>query len=103
LDVKDKKRNIKCPNPAHIDKRPSSHIYNNNRVYCFTCGKQYSVVDIIKFKKLDKRELLREIVSQYSREELEEVCKDEKIVKKDIKKVENEDFIDFTRRYFQAK
>jgi hypothetical protein len=103
LNLKDKKKNIKCPNIIDhpSDKKPSSHIYENH-VYCFTCARRYYVIDIIKFNNLDKNELLKEILQQYTKEEIEELCKDIKVEKKEIKKVKNEDFLEFTKRFFKS-
>jgi hypothetical protein len=105
LEIKNTKKNIHCPNfieHKNEDKHPSAKVYEN-QVYCFACSTVYRVTDIIKLKKLDKHELFQEILKDYSKEELEEICKEEKVIKKDIKKVVNEDFIDYTKRYFQVK
>lgn len=41
--------NGKCCCPVHDDKRPSAKIYGN-KLLCFTCGRKYDSIDIIKAK-----------------------------------------------------
>ena len=97
------KSNVICPNPNHVDRKPSSHIYNN-RIWCFTCKRFFYVRDIIKYKKLDIDTLYDELLIQYKDEDLLELYNEKKIEKKEEKKItkrkKNENFIDFTMRWF---
>ena len=95
------RRNIKCPNPDHKDKKPSAHVYRNS-IWCFTCKRFYYISDIIKFKKLNRNKLFLELKKKYGDNLEKEAQKNdiEKEEKKEIRRGKNENFILFTKRFF---
>ena len=46
----DTNRNIHCINPDHIDKKPSMSVYRDG-AFCFTCGKNFDIFDVLSIKK----------------------------------------------------
>lgn len=43
----DRRGNISCPSPKHMDKHPSTKIYHNtNSCYCFSCQARYDPVSL---------------------------------------------------------
>ena len=47
----DVSKNFRCPNPNHIDKKPSARYdEQRNKVHCFTCGTDYDTFDLIGFE-----------------------------------------------------
>ena len=105
LNLKKTTSNIKCPSPDHDDKKPSAHIYNN-RVWCFTCKRYFSVINIINFQKLNKNVFYKELEDLYGNRLEEEYNKNKTILKDDKKNIvikkSNEDFINFTTRFFSS-
>lgn len=46
--ITDLRRSFRCPSPAHDDRDPSAHYYeNDNTVHCFGCGKTWDVFSLI--------------------------------------------------------
>ena len=104
LGITDSRRNIKCPNPIHNDRKPSAHIYmDTNAVFCFTCRKFYRVSDIIKFNGLNKILLYRELKEIYPDQNINNLYEENKESyekKTFVKKKTNDNFINFTKKYF---
>lgn len=97
--------NIRCPNPLHLDNRPSAKIYGN-RIFCFTCSKFYYVSDIITFNNLDFNQIYNDFIKDYDVNELIKKCDDGEIHNQNnihIKKNNNESFINLTRRFFKME
>lgn len=105
LDTKNNRSNIKCPNSVmhkNNDKTPSAHVYDDvNAIFCFTCHRFYRVGDLIKYNNLDVNVLYNEVESLYKGQDILKIYEDLKPKeKKIIKKNENENFINFTEKYF---
>lgn len=50
LGITDLRRSFRCPSPAHDDRGPSTHYYENDHsVHCFGCG----VVTLDAFKLME--------------------------------------------------
>ena len=48
LGITDLSRSFSCPSPAHDDRDPSAHYYENDHsVHCFGCGKTWDVFSLI--------------------------------------------------------
>ena len=60
LNSKSKKSNIRCPNPHHLDRKASSHIYEN-KVWCFTCKRFFDVIYIITVNEINKNEIFEDL------------------------------------------
>ena len=75
VDYESPKKNVTCPNPKHVDKKPSAHIYNN-RIWCFVCERHFYVTDIIKYEGLNSDELYQDLQNIYQNQNLEELAKE---------------------------
>jgi len=105
LGLENIKKNVECPNPEHNDKHPSAHIYNN-AIWCFRCRKLFKVCNIIEYNNFSFNKLYSELEEKYGDDliaKYEIVSANEEIEKEieEIKVKDNEDFINFTKRFFE--
>ena len=60
-------RLFRCLNPHHIDGNASMKYFDDNRVYCFGCGANYNLVDVISVVEgVDNKEAFKRAISNYS-------------------------------------
>lgn len=103
LEIRNNTSNVKCP--IHDDLKPSAHIYDNY-IWCFTCKKRIYVSDLCILNNIDINKLYQELLDKYGRDKLEEFYNNIKYnVKKDKIEInkQNEDFISFTKRFFESE
>lgn len=60
-------RMFRCLNPNHIDTNASMKYYDDNRVYCFGCGANYNLVDVIGImENLEPKEAFKKALQYYA-------------------------------------
>jgi len=101
VGVKDRSKNIRCM--FHDDSKPSAHIYDN-RIYCFACGRFYSVVDVLLKQGKDINKIFDSLVSKYGLENLLKIANENKKARYKynmVKRLDGEGKEEFTYRYFK--
>lgn len=57
---------FRCLNPEHIDSNASMKYFNDHKVYCFGCGANYNLVDVISIMEhLDHKEAFKRAIDMY--------------------------------------
>jgi len=64
----DTRRNFRCLNPTHLDDDPSMRYYDDHKVWCFGCGAQYDLIDVISIiENVDNKEAFKRACKNYYR------------------------------------
>lgn len=59
-------RMFRCINPEHQDNDPSMKYFDDNKVYCFGCGKSYNLIECISIlENMDKKEAFKYAIQCY--------------------------------------
>lgn len=110
LKINSSEKNFRCL--FHNDKKPSARIYSNS-YWCFSCGRFFYPINIIRKKKIEINKLLNELLDEYkcSIEELYEIAKSKKNTNDNnnnvnndcYKKSNNDNFVLFAKNFFLNK
>jgi hypothetical protein len=65
------RRNINCPSPNHMDRKPSAKIYpHSNSCNCFSCGYNADIIKIVQDNcGLDFREACKQLIEDFGLDE----------------------------------